>query len=286
MLHLLPALVLPYPQIDPVLVEIGPVAIRWYAVAYIAGILLGWWYAVRLIRKSSLWTSWGGTPPMSAEQTDDFILWATLGIILGGRIGYILFYGFIYEPEIYANPMAWLEIWKGGMSFHGGLIGVILAVILFSIVKRLDMVRVGDIVASVTPIGLFTGRIANFINGELWGKPSDAPWAMVFPTGGPLPRHPSQLYEAALEGILLFLILRVLATRFKAFDRPGLIIAAFLFFYGLFRIIAEIFRDSDQLVGGGIISMGQLLSAIMFVGAAFFAWWAATHRARPSQGPA
>ncbi|MFT3811306.1 MAG: prolipoprotein diacylglyceryl transferase [Micropepsaceae bacterium] len=285
MLQLLPALVLPYPQIDPVLIEIGPVAIRWYALAYIAGILLGWWYAIRLIRTERLWTNWGGKPPLTAEQTDDFILWVTLGIILGGRIGYILFYGFIYEPEVYADPMKWLAIWEGGMSFHGGLIGVILAVILFSIIKRLDMVRVGDIVASVVPIGLFTGRLANFINGELWGKPTDVPWAMVFPTGGDIPRHPSQLYEAALEGIVLFIILRLLATRLRAFDRPGLVIAAFLFFYGAFRIIGEIFRDSDQLVGGGIISMGQLLSALMFGGAAFFLWWAMTHRAKPETPP-
>lgn len=286
MLHLLPALVLTYPQIDPVLIEIGPVAIRWYAVAYIAGILLGWWYAVRLVKTSRFWTSWGGAAPMTPGQIDDFILWVTLGIILGGRIGYILFYGFVYQPEIYADPMQWLRIWEGGMSFHGGLIGVILAVILFSIIKGLDMVRVGDIVASVVPIGLFTGRIANFINGELWGKPSDVPWAMVFPTGGPLPRHPSQLYEAALEGIVLFLILRILATRLRAFDRPGLIISAFLFFYGLFRIIGEIFRDSDQLIGDGTISMGQALSAAMFLGAAFFGWWAATHKARPVPGAA
>lgn len=282
MFHLLPALVIPYPQIDPVLIEIGPVAIRWYAVAYIAGILLGWWYAIRLLRTERFWTAWGGKPPMTPAQADDFILWATLGIILGGRIGYILFYGFVYQPEIYADPMQWLKIWEGGMSFHGGLIGVILAVVLFSIVKRLDMVRVGDVVASVVPIGLFTGRIANFVNGELWGKPADVPWAMVFPTGGPMPRHPSQLYEAALEGIVLFLILRLLATRFRAFDRPGLIISAFLAFYGLFRIVGEVFRDSDQLIGDGTISMGQLLSGLMFLGAAFFAWWAARHKATPA----
>ena len=282
MLHLLPALVLPYPQIDPVLIEIGPVAIRWYAVAYIAGILLGWWYAVRLVRSARYWGAWGGKPPLSAEQVDDFILWATLGIIVGGRIGYILFYGLVYQPDLYADPMQWVMIWEGGMSFHGGLLGVILAVVLFSIIKRLDMVRVGDVVASVVPIGLFTGRIANFINGELFGKPTDMPWAMVFPNGGPEPRHPSQLYEAALEGIVLFIILRVMA-RLGAFNRPGLIIAAFLFFYGTFRIIGEIFRDSDQLIGDGTVSMGQALSAAMFVGAAFFAWWAATHKARPPE---
>jgi phosphatidylglycerol:prolipoprotein diacylglycerol transferase len=283
MFQLLPALVLPFPQIDPVLIEIGPVSIRWYAIAYIAGILLGWWYAIRLVKSDRYWAAWGGKPPLSAEQVDDFILWATLGIILGGRIGYILFYGFVYQPELYSNPAQWIRIWEGGMSFHGGLIGVILAVILFSIIKRLDMVRVGDVVASVVPIGLFTGRLANFINGELWGKPSDVPWAMVFPTGGPQPRHPSQLYEAALEGIVLFFILRFLATRLKAFDRPGVIVAAFLFFYGVFRIISELFRDSDQLIAGGVISMGQALSLAMLLGAAFFAWWASTHRAKPAE---
>jgi phosphatidylglycerol:prolipoprotein diacylglycerol transferase len=281
-MHSLPALLLTYPQIDPVLIEIGPIAIRWYALAYIAGILLGWWYAVRLVRKTSLWTAWGGQPPMSDREIDDFILWATLGIILGGRIGYILFYGLVYQPDIYGNPMNWIRIWEGGMSFHGGMLGVVVAIILFSILKRLDMVRVGDLVASVVPIGLFFGRVANFVNGELWGKPSDVPWAMVFPTGGPLARHPSQIYEALLEGVVLFLILRLLATRFRAFDRPGVVTAAFLFFYGLFRIIGEIYRDSDQLIGDGSISMGQALSAAMFAGAAFFAWWAARHRPIPA----
>jgi phosphatidylglycerol:prolipoprotein diacylglycerol transferase len=275
---ILPALVLTYPQIDPVLIEIGPIAIRWYALAYIAGILLGWWYAVRLVRKATLWTAWDGEPPMSDRQIDDFILWATLGIILGGRIGYILFYGLVYQPDVYGDPMNWIRIWEGGMSFHGGLIGVIVAIVMFSIIKRLNMVRVGDLVASVVPIGLFFGRIANFVNGELWGKKTDVPWAMVFPTGGEHPRHPSQLYEALLEGVVLFLILRILATRFRAFDRPGVITAAFLFFYGLFRIVGEVYRDSDQLIGDGTISMGQALSGAMFVGATFFAWWAWRHR--------
>lgn len=283
MLQLLPALVLPYPVIDPVLVEIGPIAIRWYALAYVAGILLGWWYALRLVRDSRLWTAWGGQPPLSDRQVDDFIVWATLGIILGGRIGYILFYGLIYQPEQYSDPMVWLRIWEGGMSFHGGLIGVIVAVILFAILKRLDMVRMGDVVASVAPIGLFTGRIANFVNGELFGKVApDVPWAMVFPHGGPLPRHPSQIYEGLMEGVLLFVILRALAYRFRAFDRPGAITAAFLFFYGLFRIIGEIFRDSDQLIGDGTISMGQALSAVMFLGAIGFAIWAWRHGPRPA----
>ncbi len=279
MSQILPALLLTYPRIDPVIVEIGPFALRWYALAYVAGLLLGWWYAARLVKTGRLWTSWNGVAPLNARQLDDFIFWAALGVIVGGRIGYILFYGFVYQPELYADPAQWVRIWEGGMSFHGGLIGVIVAVILFSILNRLDMVRVGDVVASVAPIGLFFGRIANFINGELYGKPSDAPWAMVFPAADAHPRHPSQIYEALLEGALLFLILRVLTTRFRAFDRPGLVIAAFLFFYGLFRIVAELYRDSDQLVAGGAVSMGQTLSAAMFVGAAFFAWWAWRHKA-------
>ena len=277
MLQILPALLIPYPQIDPVLIEIGPFALRWYALAYVAGILLGWWYAVRLVRSERLWRAWGG-PPATPPQIDDFILWATLGIILGGRLGYIFFYGLVYEPALYADPMQWVKIWEGGMSFHGGMIGVIVAVVAFARAKGIDMVRFGDVVASVVPIGLFTGRIANFINGELWGKVTDVPWAMVFPTGGPMPRHPSQLYEALLEGLVLFVILRLMATRLRAFDRPGAIVAAFLFFYGLFRIVGEIYRDSNQLIAGGAFSMGQALSAAMWLGAAFFAWWAFAHR--------
>ena len=280
-MQILPALLIAYPRIDPVLIEIGPFALRWYALAYVAGILLGWWYAVRLVRTERLWRVWGA-PPATPPQVDDFILWVTLGIILGGRLGYIFFYGLIYQPELYANPMQWLKIWEGGMSIHGGLIGVIAAIVIFALYCRLDMVRLGDLVASVVPIGLFTGRIANFVNGELWGKVTDVPWAMVFPGTDGMPRHPSQIYEALLEGVVLFVILRLMATRLRAFDRPGAIVAAFLFFYGLFRIVAEVYRDSDQLIAGGAISMGQALSALMWLGAAFFAWWAATHRPRPA----
>ena len=280
-MQILPALLIAYPRIDPVLIEIGPFALRWYALAYVAGILLGWWYAVRLVRTERLWRVWGA-PPATPPQVDDFILWVTLGIILGGRLGYIFFYGLVYQPELYANPMQWLKIWEGGMSFHGGLIGVIAAIVIFALYCRLDMVRLGDLVASVVPIGLFTGRIANFVNGELWGKVTDVPWAMVFPGTDGMPRHPSQIYEALLEGVVLFVILRLMATRLRAFDRPGAIVAAFLFFYGLFRIVAEVYRDSDQLIAGGAISMGQALSALMWLGAAFFAWWAATHRPRPA----
>ena len=236
---------------------------------------------MRLVRTERLWRAWGA-PPATPPQVDDFILWVTLGIILGGRLGYIFFYGLIYQPELYANPMQWLKIWEGGMSFHGGLIGVIAAIVIFALYCRLDMVRLGDLVASVVPIGLFTGRIANFVNGELWGKVTDVPWAMVFPGTDGMPRHPSQIYEALLEGVVLFVILRLMATRLRAFDRPGAIVAAFLFFYGLFRIVAEVYRDSDQLIAGGAISMGQALSALMWLGAAFFAWWAATHRPRPA----
>lgn len=281
MLQTLPALLLTYPQIDPVLFQIGPVAIRWYAIAYVAGIVLGWWYAIRLIKNPRYWKAWGG-PPLTTSQADDFIVWVTLGIILGGRIGYILFYGLVYQPQQYSDPLVWLRIWEGGMSFHGGALGVAVAIILFSILKRIDMVRMGDLVASVVPIGLFFGRVANFINGELWGKVApDVPWAMVFPKGGPLPRHPSQIYEGLMEGVLLFLILRILARYFRAFDRPGVIITAFLFFYGTFRIIGEVFRDSDQMISEGF-SMGQALSAVMYIGALGFGIYAWRHKPQPA----
>lgn len=280
MTSLLPVLALPYPMIDPVLVAIGPVAIRWYALSYIAGIVLGWWAALRMVRREAIWA---GPAPVSPAQIDDFIVWVTLGIILGGRIGYILFYGFVYQPDQYADPNVWWRIWEGGMSFHGGLIGVIVAIIIFALLKQVDMVRLGDIVACVTPIGLFFGRIANFINGELYGRVTDVPWAMVFPqrvdaTGrilsdpGPLPRHPSQLYEALLEGVVIFLILQLLARRFGWAQRRGALVAAFLALYAAARSFCEIFRDSDQLVFGGAVSMGQLLSAFMLAGAVLFAW--------------
>ncbi|HYI84888.1 MAG TPA: prolipoprotein diacylglyceryl transferase, partial [Acetobacteraceae bacterium] len=187
---------IPFPAIDPVLVEIGPLVIRWYALAYIAGIVLGWRLARRLVQ----------LPPVAAtpEQLDDFVTWVTLGIIIGGRLGYVLF----YRPGYYLmNPLEALAVWQGGMSFHGGAAGVILAIILFARRHGLDILTLADRTTAVVPIGLFFGRLANFINGELWGRVSDVPWAMVFPHAGPLPRHPSQIYEAVLEGLVLFTVL-------------------------------------------------------------------------------
>jgi phosphatidylglycerol:prolipoprotein diacylglycerol transferase len=278
-----------FPQFDPVafwvpipFVSWHGLPVRWYALSYVAGLLLGWWYLVRLLKIERLWVGapFNGKQPLTPEQVGDFFVWAALGVILGGRIGFVLFYGLIYNTsEFMENPLLVFEPWNGGMSFHGGLIGVILAILLYSHWAKIDVVQLGDLVAAVTPIGLFFGRLANFINGELWGKPSSLPWAMIFPhaPGGlsGVPRHPSQLYEASLEGILLFTILNVMILRHGALRKPGLIIASFFTGYALFRIIVEaFFRDSDQLIFGGPITMGQLLSVPMWVVAGFFFWYA------------
>src|ERR1051325_5019212 len=234
----MPLHVIPFPVFDPVLISFGPISIRWYALAYIVGILLGWLYARAIIRRERLWNS---PMPMTVSDYDDFVLWVTLGIILGGRIGYVLF----YNPSYFAaHPMEALELWKGGMSFHGGFAGCIAAVVLFALKNKVPVLSLGDITCAVGPIGLFLGRLANFINGELWGRPSDVPWAMVFPTGGPLPRHPSQLYEATLEGVVLVLVLAFLIRR-GALRRPGLIIGAFAIGYALARSFCELFREPD-----------------------------------------
>src|SRR5579871_55753 len=207
-------LAIPFPAFNPIAVSIGPIAIRWYALAYIGGILLGWIYA-RAILKSE--HAWGGPAPISLPDFDDFVLWITLGIILGGRIGYVLFYNL---PFFIGHPLQIFELWTGGMSFHGGFVGCVLAVIVFARNRKLPIMSLGDIICAVQPIGQFLGRIANFINGELWGRPSDVPWAMVFPGAGPLPRHPSQLYQAGLEGLLIFVALAVM-IRFGALKRPA-----------------------------------------------------------------
>jgi phosphatidylglycerol---prolipoprotein diacylglyceryl transferase len=238
-----------------VLIQLGPFAIRWYALAYIAGILLGWLYARAIIRNEKLW---GGPAPMTATDCDDFIVWVTLGVILGGRLGYVLF----YNPDYFAaHPLEALQLWKGGMSFHGGFTGCIAAVVLFARSRGIPVLSLGDITCAVGPIGVLLGRLANFINGELWGRPADVPWAMVFPTGGPVPRHPSQLYEAALEGLLLFVVLGLL-VRSGALKRPGLIIGAFAIGYALTRSFSELFREPDAQLGflWGGLTMGMLLS--------------------------
>ncbi len=244
-----------FPQIDPVIVQIGPFGIRWYAMAYIAGLVLGW----RLMRK--LVTQ----PPAVATplQVDDFLTWATLGVVLGGRLGYVLF----YQPSAFiAEPLRILQVWTGGMSFHGGMLGVVIATILFCRRQSIPLLGFADRIAVVAPIGLCFGRIANFINGELWGRVApDVPWAMVFPYGGPLPRHPSQIYQAVLEGVVLFVLLFALSRRDAIRARAGMLTGIFLTGYGLARIIGEFFREPDSFLGFLAFgaTMGQLLSIPM-----------------------
>ncbi len=247
--------VIPFPAINPVLISIGPFAIRWYALAYIVGIIAGWFYARAIIASEKLW---GGPAPLTVIDFDDFIIWITLGVILGGRTGYVLFYNL---PHFAQHPIEIVQLWNGGMSFHGGVTGCIIAIVLFALHRRIPMLSLGDVTAAVAPIGLFLGRLANFINGELWGRPADVPWAMIFPNGGPIPRHPSQLYEAALEGVLLFIVLGVL-VRAGALKRPGVLTGAFAVGYGVARITGELFREPDVQLGflWGGLTMGMLLS--------------------------
>ena len=256
----MPHLSIPFPAFDPVLIEIGPFSIRWYALAYIVGILGGWLYARAIIRSEKLW---GGKAPLTITDFDDFILWITLGIILGGRLGYVLF----YNPTYFAsNPVEIVQLWKGGMSFHGGFLGCVIAVIGFARWRKIPILSLGDVVCAVAPIGLFLGRIANFINAELWGRATDVPWAMVFPGAGPLERHPSQLYEAMLEGLVLFVVLALL-MRAGALRRPGMILGVFSLVYGLSRVFCEFFREPDQQLGflWGEVTMGMLLSLPLIV---------------------
>ena len=255
-------LLIKFPVFDPIAIAIGPFAIRWYALAYIGGIVIGWLYARSLLKNEKLW---GGPAPISLVQLDDFILWVTLGIILGGRTGYVLFYNLPFFAE---HPSEIFELWKGGMSFHGGFMGCVVAVMWFARKNGIPILSLGDITTAVGPIGLFLGRIANFINGELWGRAADPdlPWAMIFPTGGPLPRHPSQLYEAGMEGILLFTVLAVM-IRFGALKRPGLILGSFITLYAFARIAGEHFREPDPQLGflWGGLTMGMLLSLPMVI---------------------
>lgn len=280
--------VIPFPEIDPVLIQIGPIAIRWYALSYIAGLLGAWWFILKVIRTPRLWVGapFNGKPQATSDHIGDLFVWAALGVIIGGRLGYILFYGLIYEWDKFsAEPWKIFYTWEGGMSFHGGAIGVVLAIILFARRNKLDMVALGDLVAIAAPIGFFFGRIANFANGELWGKVTNVPWAMVFPaaatraTDGTVlsnpPRHPSQLYEAGLEGVLLFVILVVLVYRFDALKRPGLCIAVMWGGYAVFRAFVEVFfrENAHQSLLGGMISMGTALSLLMIAFAGFFFWY-------------
>ncbi len=256
-----------FPQIDPVIVSVGPFDFRWYALAYIAGLMLGWRYVKALVKRSPY--------AMTQDNVDDFLVWATLGVILGGRTIYVLFYKLSYYMD---HPWESLMLWKGGMSFHGGAVGVILAIVLFCYRrKELSIPAVGDVICCAVPIGLFFGRIANFINGELYGRVApDVSWAMVFPGGGPDPRHPSQLYQAGMEGLVLFVVLTLLWRRPEIRERPGILSGVFLAGYGIVRTIGEVFRQPDRdlgfLVGG--LTMGQLLSFPLIIAGVVLIWWA------------
>src|SRR5690606_1549152 len=249
-----------FPEIDPVLVQIGPFAIRWYALAYVAGLIIGWQLMMYFARDKH--------SRITPKQADDFLIWATLGVLLGGRLGYVLF----YKPGYYlANPSEIFMIWQGGMSFHGGFLGVVIATILYCRFQKITILDFGDLLATVVPIGLFFGRIANFINAELYGRVSDVPWAMVFPGGGSEARHPRQLYEAALEGALLFVLLLIFRkTRFA--EKPGFIMGLFFAGYPSARSVVELFREPDAFLGfliGGL-TMGQLLSLPILVVGLYF----------------
>jgi phosphatidylglycerol---prolipoprotein diacylglyceryl transferase len=257
--------VIPYPAIDPVALHLGPVSIKWYGLAYVAGLLLGWIYMKRLVANARLWRD--GKSPFAATLADDLFIWVALGVVIGGRLGHIL----LYEPLLYLQrPLEILKIWNGGMAFHGGMLGTIFAMWLFARRHNVTPLTVMDVVAASVPFGLFFGRIANFINAEVVGRESDVPWAMIFPGWGPLPRHPSQLYEAALEGFALFLVLRWLTHRRGALATPGVVGGTFLAGYAAFRILCEFFKADEYgaLTSSGM-TRGMLYSLPML---AFGAW--------------
>ncbi len=254
---------LPFPRIDPNLLEIGPFAIRWYALAYIAGLLLGWRYMLRLNSSRAHLTT--------SEVIDELLVWAMVGVVLGGRLGYVVFYNLSFYME---NPSQIFAVWMGGMSFHGGLLGVTLTIIWFAKRRHLELLRLSDLVSCAVPLGLFFGRIANFINGELFGRVTDVPWAMTFPRGGPLPRHPSQLYEAALEGIVLFALLAWLAWHKGALQKPGMLTGVYLLGYALARALIELVRQPDVQIGFLPLgtTIGQWLSVPMLFGGVYLIW--------------
>ncbi len=275
----LPLAALPFPDIDPVIVRIGPLAVHWYGLAYVVGILFGWWYAKKIIANPRLWPS--GKAPMRPEDIDDLLVWAAIGIVLGGRVGYILFYDL---ARYLANPLDILAVWQGGMSFHGGFAGTTIAMIFFARSRRIPVWSLFDVIAAGVPVALGLVRLTNFINAELWGRPTDVAWAFVFPNAGPFARHPSQLYEAALEGLVLFLVLRLLTHVFLKLKQPGFIAGAFVTGYGLSRIFVEFFREPDPQLGylaGGWLTMGMVLSTPMVLAGLWAIW-----RARRANIPA
>jgi phosphatidylglycerol:prolipoprotein diacylglycerol transferase len=289
---LLPMASLSFPNIDPILVQIGPLAVHWYGIGYIVGILFAWWYAKRLVTNTRLWPD--GVLPMKPIDLDDFIVWAAVGVVLGGRTGYVLFYDL---KRYIDHPLDIFAIWQGGMSFHGGLLGVILAMTLFSIKRGIRTWSLFDVVAAGVPVGLGLVRIANFVNAELWGRVTDVSWGVVFcnerlqqtVTGcvaGLEPRHPSQLYEALLEGLVLFLVLRFLTHSRLKLKTPRFVGGAFICGYGLSRIFVEFFREPDQQLGyllGGWLTMGMVLSLPMVLAGI---WAMATAKPAPQPQPA
>ncbi len=258
---------IPFPGIDPVAISLGPLHVRWYGLAYLAGLVLGWLYMRGILRNERLWA---GSPPMKPEQADDFLLWGTLGVVVGGRLGFVL----LYEPTLFLHqPWRIFSVWEGGMAFHGGAIGVLVAVFLFARLNRIPILSLGDVTTAVVPIGLFFGRIANFINGEVYGRLTDVPWAVDFPprvlSPGDLPgpRHPTQIYEATLEGIVLFLVLRYLTHSRLSLTRPGLTSGVFFIGYALARIFVEFFKqwDYEQFFTTRYFSEGMIYSLPMII---------------------
>ena len=250
-----------FPDISPVALDFGIIKIRWYALSYIAGILMSWYLILKIIKLKKI--------DINTKQVSDLVGNSMIGIIIGGRLGYVLF----YNPEYYLNNLVEIfKIWNGGMSFHGGFLGVVFAIIYSSKLFKIPILTFSDLIALVTPVGLFFGRLANFVNGELYGRITNHPFGMVFPTGGDLPRHPSQLYEALFEGIILFIILWIMASIFNVLKRPGLITSFFIFLYGLFRFFIEFYREPDEHIGLLYfeLSMGQILSIPMILTGLYF----------------
>lgn len=280
-------LAIPFPDFDPVAFSIGPLSVKWYGLAYLAGLLLGWAYIKRLLATPQLWRN--NTPPFSPAKVDDLLLYITLGVVLGGRLGYVL----LYEPGTYlASPLEIFAVWKGGMSFHGAFLASALAIWLFARRHGVSVLSTGDLATAALPIGLFFGRIANFINGELFGRITDVPWAMVFPYARvlypgvePATRHPSQLYEAALEGLLLFIILRVLTHGFGALKSPGLVTGTFLTGYALARSFSEIFREPHDVhvLNIGPLTAGQVYSLPMLAIGLYLIWRARRESAQSTR---
>lgn len=264
----MPLFAIPFPALDPVAFSVGPVSVHWYGLAYMFGLLFGWLYARSLFANPALWN---GEPFARKDLADDLLLWTTLGVVLGGRLGYVIF----YEPSYFlANPQDIPKLWNGGMSFHGGLAGVCLAVWLFARARKLPMLSIADVACASAPIGLFFGRLANFVNGELWGRETDVPWAMVFPEGGPEARHPSQLYEAGLEGVALFLLIRYFTHVKKVLPMPGYASGLFFGGYALARIISELFRvpHPDHPLNFGWLTAGIAYSLPMLAIGVYVIW--------------